>query len=82
MGHLVLKSGSLFGVKWRIEKYVTEDMKLEPLTDYSRFKGDCEKILNSYKSEDFITRLQLFSRQLFCLGWFTVLKLSSLLIFP
>ena len=30
-------------------------MKLEPLTDYSKFKGDCEKILNSYKSEDFIT---------------------------
>jgi len=34
---------------------VTEDMKLEPLTDYSKFKGDCEKILNSYKTEDFIT---------------------------
>ena len=30
-------------------------MKLEPLTDYSKFKGDCEKILNSYKSENFIT---------------------------
>ena len=30
-------------------------MKLEPLTDYSRFKGECEKILNSYKSDDFIT---------------------------
>ena len=30
-------------------------MSLEPLTDYSKFKGDCEKILNSYKSDDFIT---------------------------
>ena len=30
-------------------------MTLEPLTDYSKFKGDCEKILNSYKSDDFIT---------------------------
>ena len=30
-------------------------MKLEPLTDYSKFKGDCEKILNSYKSDNFIT---------------------------
>ena len=39
----------------RQKKNVTEDMKLEPLTDYSKFKGDCEKILNSYKSEDFIT---------------------------
>ena len=29
-------------------------MKLEPLTDYSKFKGECEKILKNYKSEDFI----------------------------
>ena len=29
-------------------------MSLEPLTDYSKFKGDCEKILNNYKSDDFI----------------------------
>ena len=46
-------SSSVYGVKK--EKNVTEDMKLEPLTDYSKFKGDCEKILNSYKSDDFIT---------------------------
>ena len=32
-------------------------MKLEPLTDYSKFKGECEKILNSYKSDDFITTI-------------------------
>ena len=31
------------------------DMILEPLTDYSKFKGQCEKILNNYKSDDFIT---------------------------
>ena len=30
-------------------------MKLEPLTDYSKFKGECEKILNSYKSDNFTT---------------------------
>ena len=30
-------------------------MSLEPLTDYSKFKGECEKILNLYKSDDFIT---------------------------
>jgi nucleoside-diphosphate-sugar epimerase len=30
-------------------------MKLEPLTDYSKFKGDCERILNRYKADDFIT---------------------------
>ena len=46
-------SSSVYGIKK--EKNVTEDMSLEPLTDYSKFKGDCEKILNKYKSENFIT---------------------------
>ncbi len=46
-------SSSVYGIK--NEKNVTEDMILEPLTDYSKFKGDCEKILNSYSSENFIT---------------------------
>ena len=46
-------SSSVYGIKK--EKNVTEDMILEPLTDYSKFKGDCEKILNSHQSEDFIT---------------------------
>jgi nucleoside-diphosphate-sugar epimerase len=46
-------SSSVYGIKK--EKNVTEDMKLEPLTDYSKFKGECEKILNSYKTENFIT---------------------------
>jgi len=36
-------SSSVYGVKE--EKNVHEDMILEPLTDYSRFKADCEKIL-------------------------------------
>ena len=34
-------SSSVYGIKK--EKNVTEDMKLEPLTDYSKFKGGCEK---------------------------------------
>jgi len=46
-------SSSVYGIKK--EKNVTEDMVLEPLTDYSKFKGDCERILNNYKSDDFIT---------------------------
>tara|TARA_A100001015_G_scaffold316340_1_gene430379 strand:- start:445 stop:1431 length:987 start_codon:yes stop_codon:yes gene_type:complete len=46
-------SSSVYGIKK--EKNVTEDMKLEPLTDYSKFKAECEKILNNYKSDDFIT---------------------------
>ena len=46
-------SSSVYGVK--IEKNVHENMSLEPLTDYSKFKADCEKILFKYKSKDFVT---------------------------
>ncbi len=46
-------SSSVYGIKK--EKNVYEDMSLEPLTDYSRFKADCEKILYKYSSSDFIT---------------------------
>jgi nucleoside-diphosphate-sugar epimerase len=52
-GFIYASSSSVYGIKK--EKNVTEDMKLEPLTDYSKFKGDCEKILNTYKSDSFIT---------------------------
>ncbi len=48
-------SSSVYGIKK--EKNVTEDMTLEPLTDYSKFKADCEKILNNYSSENFITTI-------------------------
>jgi len=46
-------SSSVYGVK--IEKNVNENMSLEPLTDYSKFKADCEKILFKYKSKNFVT---------------------------
>ena len=46
-------SSSVYGVK--DEPNVTEDMDLEPLTDYSRFKADCEKILAEYQSPTFTT---------------------------
>ena len=46
-------SSSVYGIK--NEKNVTEDMSLEPLTDYSKFKAECETILNKYKSDEFIT---------------------------
>lgn len=45
-------SSSVYGVK--SEPNVTEDMELEPLTDYSKFKAECEKILFRYQSDDFI----------------------------
>ena len=46
-------SSSVYGIK--DEPDVHEEMSLEPLTDYSRFKADCEKILAEYQSEDFTT---------------------------
>jgi nucleoside-diphosphate-sugar epimerase len=46
-------SSSVYGIK--TEPNVHEDMTLEPLTDYSRFKADCEKILAEYQSPDFTT---------------------------
>lgn len=46
-------SSSVYGVK--DEPNVTEDMDLEPLTDYSRYKADCEKILAEYQSPTFTT---------------------------
>ena len=46
-------SSSVYGVKQ--EKNVHEEMSLEPLTDYSIFKADCEKILAEYESQDFTT---------------------------
>jgi len=48
-------SSSVYGIK--SEKNVNEAMSLEPLTDYSKFKAECEKILLDYKSDDFITTI-------------------------
>ena len=46
-------SSSVYGVKSELN--VSEEMSLEPLTDYSRFKADCEEILAEYQSLDFTT---------------------------
>jgi nucleoside-diphosphate-sugar epimerase len=45
-------SSSVYGVK---EGDVTEDVPLEPLTDYSRFKADCEQILAEEREAGFTT---------------------------
>jgi len=45
-------TSSVYGIK--NEKDVNEEMTLEPLTDYSKYKAECEKILNKYISESFI----------------------------
>jgi nucleoside-diphosphate-sugar epimerase len=48
-------SSSVYGIK--AEPNVHEDMELEPLTDYSLFKADCEKILLEYQSNEFTTTI-------------------------
>ena len=44
-------SSSVYGIKE--EKDVHEEIELEPLTDYSKFKAECEKILLEYNSDHF-----------------------------
>ncbi len=46
-------SSSVYGIKE--DKDVDENMHLAPLTDYSKFKAACEKILLNYTSENFET---------------------------
>ena len=46
-------SSSVYGIK--DEKDVHEDMAVEPLTDYSRFKAECESILLSFQSSKLTT---------------------------
>jgi nucleoside-diphosphate-sugar epimerase len=46
-------SSSVYGVKE--EENVHEEMTLEPLTDYSRFKADCEGILKRFQAPGFCT---------------------------
>ena len=46
-------SSSVYGVKK--EPNVNEEMSLNPLTDYSIYKAECEKILSEYESDEFIT---------------------------
>lgn len=46
-------SSSVYGIKK--EKDVHEDMPLEPLTDYSKYKADCESILSDFNDNTFTT---------------------------
>ncbi|MDR3491438.1 MAG: NAD-dependent epimerase/dehydratase family protein [Gammaproteobacteria bacterium] len=46
-------SSSVYGIK--SEKNVTETLSLDPLTDYSKFKADCEIILAEEAAEGFET---------------------------
>jgi len=46
-------SSSVYGVKEGVE--VTEELSLQPLTDYSRFKAECEELLDKEHERGFIT---------------------------
>lgn len=46
-------SSSVYGIKEGVE--VTEDLPLEPLTDYSKFKAECEAILDEERAPGFVT---------------------------
>ncbi len=46
-------SSSVYGIK--TEPNIHEDILLEPLTDYSKYKVACEEILAEFESEEFTT---------------------------
>lgn len=45
-------SSSVYGIKEESE--VTEDLPLEPLTEYSRYKAKCEEVLLGESTDDFV----------------------------
>ena len=45
-------SSSVYGIKEGVA--VTEDLPLEPLTDYSKFKAECERILEQEREPGFV----------------------------
>jgi nucleoside-diphosphate-sugar epimerase len=46
-------SSSVYGIKEGVE--VTEDLPLEPLTDYSKYKALCERVLAEEREPGFVT---------------------------
>ena len=48
-------SSSVYGIKE--EDQVTEDMPLDPLTDYSKYKAKCEKVLLEASADDFVVTI-------------------------
>jgi nucleoside-diphosphate-sugar epimerase len=50
---LYASSSSVYGVKGETE--VTEELSLQPLTDYSKFKAMCEDVLEAEREPGFVT---------------------------
>jgi nucleoside-diphosphate-sugar epimerase len=46
-------SSSVYGIKHDVE--VTEDLAIEPLTDYSKYKAMCEDVLHEEREDGFVT---------------------------
>lgn len=46
-------SSSVYGVKE--EEHVSEELALEPITDYSRYKAECEEVLLAERAPGFVT---------------------------
>ncbi|MBI4512464.1 MAG: NAD-dependent epimerase/dehydratase family protein [Deltaproteobacteria bacterium] len=46
-------SSSVYGIKEETD--VTEELSLQPLTDYSKYKAACEDILRDYRAPGFVT---------------------------
>jgi nucleoside-diphosphate-sugar epimerase len=64
-------SSSVYGIKE--EPNVTEDLPLEPLTDYSKYKALCEEVLLSKRQKGFAT---LILRPATVCGWSPRLRLD------
>ncbi len=64
-------SSSVYGVK--DEPNVTEDLPLEPLTDYSKYKAMCEDVLRDERGPGFVT---LVLRPATVCGWSPRLRLD------
>jgi len=64
-------SSSVYGVK--DEPNVTEDLALEPLTDYSKYKAMCEDVLREEREPGFVT---LVLRPATVCGWSPRLRLD------
>jgi len=64
-------SSSVYGVK--SESQVTEELSLEPLTDYSKYKALCEEVLREKRAPGFTT---LILRPATVCGWSPRLRLD------
>ena len=67
MNQYFASSSSVYGIK--NEANVTENSTLEPLTDYSKYKADCEEILlGDVNLDDFVNVLDVVTLVQYIIG--------------